>query len=239
MCSSVNTVSQFSRIALEVVWKHKLSCIHIHTLLFFHSSVGVGLVQIDFQGHPIRYNELDVYDEVIAEGRAGCRLDLEVQTEGHADWRSVGSLDMAPGQHLWRKRLRKGAQRLREDTIVKSTDPHYDAKLFPHVHPYGTGSLFCEIGTGALQKHCRSRALALESWFRQSPLWCFWQLDMSIKKALFFKNTAQQRFRQKDASGDAFARAFGTVVPSTIPDSTAWWRRQAKDWSDLNNAQIN
>ena len=39
----------------------------------------VGLVQIDFQGHPIRYDALAVYEEVIAESRTECNLQFEVQ----------------------------------------------------------------------------------------------------------------------------------------------------------------
>ena len=189
-----------------------------------------GLVQIDFQGHPIRYDELAVYEEVVAESRSNCKLDLQVQTEGGNQWQSVGALELPPGQHSWREKLKSGARRLREDTRVKVNDAHYDAKLFPHVHPYGTGSLLSEVGSGAPQKHCRARALALQSWFRQSSLWCFWQLDLSIKRALFFKNATRHRLgRSPDASGSNFGKHFGTVVPSTIPDSTAWWRRQAKE----------
>ncbi len=190
-----------------------------------------GLVQIDFQGHPIRYDELGVYEEVVAESRAGCRLDLQVQTEGRTGWRDVSSMDLPAGRHPWREELQRGAQQLREDTNVKASDAHYDAKLFPHVHPYGTGSLLAEFGSGAVQKHCRARALALQSWFRQSSLWCFWQLDLSIKKALFFKNAARRRLGRAspDAPGDNFAKYYGTVVPSSIPDSTAWWRKQAKE----------
>ena len=109
-----------------------------------------GLVQIDFQGHPIRYDELGVYEEVIAESRAGCRLDLQVQTEGRTGWRNVSSLELPAGRHPWREELQRGAQQLREDTNVKASDAHYDAKLFPHVHPYGTGSLLAESGSGAV-----------------------------------------------------------------------------------------
>ena len=69
-----------------------------------------------------------VVKEVIAESRAGCRLDLQVQTEGRVGWRSVGSLDLPPGQHPWREDLRSGAQQLREDTNVKANGVHYDAK---------------------------------------------------------------------------------------------------------------
>ncbi len=87
-----------------------------------------------------------------------------------------------------------------------------------------------EFGSGAVQKHCRARALALQSWFRRSSLWPFWQLDMSIKKALFWNHSARKRAGKACLSGaDNFANTYGTVVPSSIVDSTAWWKRQAKE----------
>ena len=148
-----------------------------------------GMVQIDFQGHPLRYNELSVYEEVIAEARQ-CTLNLQVQVEGAVGWRSVGSMDLEADEGRgWRAGQQEGAQKLR-DLHVKANDPHYseevnkrppvdgssiggecftpalkgegrmqhfrgtkcqgglllissryDAKLFPHIHPYGTGSL--------------------------------------------------------------------------------------------------
>ena len=220
--------------------KARIRCTARETKTYKSGSLGdtlgdepTALVQVDFQGHPIRYDELGVYEEVIAESRAECRLDLQVQTEGRAGWRDVGSLRLPPGQHPWRTDLQRGARQLCEDTNVKASDAHYDAKLFPHVHPYGTGSLLSEFGSGAVQKHCRARALALQSWFRQSSLWCFWQLDLSIKKALFFKNAARRRFGRAspDAPGDNFSKYYGTVVPSNIPDYTAWWRKNAKEFN--------
>ena len=89
---------------------------------------------------------------------------------------------------------------------------------------YGTGSLLSEFGSGALQEHCRARAFALQSWFRRSSLWCFWQLDFAIKKALLRKNFARRRVGRASAGApaDNFSKWFGTVVPSSIPDSTAW-----------------
>ena len=41
----------------------------------------VGYVQVDFQGHPIRYNQLDAYEAVVAT-HPHCRLELEVQEAG-------------------------------------------------------------------------------------------------------------------------------------------------------------
>ena len=83
------------------------------------------MVMIDFQGHPIRYDELGVYEEIVAEDRTRCRLDLQVQTEdSRGGWRHVASTTLDPGQHSWRANLRHGAQQL-QDLHVKASDPHY------------------------------------------------------------------------------------------------------------------
>ncbi len=126
---------------------------------------------------------------------------------------------------------------------------HREAKLFPVVHCYGTGSIFAEIGSGNPLGHVQSRATSIQSWFRRSSTWGFFQSDSQTKRSLFFK----YRFRVKSGLGNAnpasnFERAFGTVIPSSIPvrwgvvsnrcaahnngsvqESTAWWRRQGKE----------
>jgi hypothetical protein len=100
---------------------------------------------IDFQGHPIRYDELGVYNEVIAQERC-VELDLQVQTkDSRGAWRQLGSAKLDEESLEWRSGLRAGAQQL-QDLHVKASDPHYDAKLFVCAHPYGTGSLHCEFG---------------------------------------------------------------------------------------------
>ena len=50
---------------------------------------------------------------------------------------------------------------------VKANDPHYDAKCFPCVHPWGTGSLLAEPGSGASARYTRNRATSIESFFRR------------------------------------------------------------------------
>ena len=103
------------------------------------------IVMIDFQGHPIRYDQLRVYDEVIAQSRC-VELSLQVQkTNSHGVWHQVGSTELGEDSLSWRSGLQAGAQQL-QDLHVKASDPHYDAKLFVCAHPYGTGSLHCEFG---------------------------------------------------------------------------------------------
>ena len=53
----------------------------------------------------------------------------------------VRSIDLeADEARGWRAESQEGAQQLR-DLHVKANNPHYDATFFPHIHPYGTGSL--------------------------------------------------------------------------------------------------
>ena len=113
---------------------------------------------------------------------------------------------------------------------MKAYEPHYDAKVFPHVHPYGTGSLLSEEGSGAITRLVRNRACAMQSWFRRSAQWAFFYLDLWIKRVLFFQNAGRRKHGRRHGVGeqDRFARTFGTIVPANIPESTAWWARQAK-----------
>ena len=137
-------------------------------------------------GHPLKYDDLAILESAVASTHV--RLELDVQ-HGKG-WRRTGTYIDTHGEDglgdAWCEDISQGARHILQMTYVPAGDEHYDARVFPHVHPYGTGSLLSELGTGALQHHCRARALALQSWFRQSSLWCFWQLDLSIKRALFF-----------------------------------------------------
>jgi hypothetical protein len=65
---------------------------------------------------------------------------------------------------------------------VSCTDNHYDAKLWPHMHPYGTGSLSSELGSGGLARLGRNRLLLLQSCFRNNTIYAFWFLHRIITK---------------------------------------------------------
>ena len=82
------------------------------------------IVIIDFQGHPIRFDQLGVYDEVIAQERC-MRLDLQVQTQdSRGAWRHVASTELGEESLHWRSGLKAGAKQL-QDLQVKASDPHY------------------------------------------------------------------------------------------------------------------
>ena len=106
-----------------------------------------------------------------------------------------------------------------------------DAKMFPCGHPYGSGSVSAEAGSGQRSKVCQNRVLALQSWFRRNSRYAFWQMHQRIVMLLWFNNTSARRSQKVAAvePSDNFTNAFGSVVPANIPESTAWWKNQARD----------
>ena len=76
---------------------------------------------------------------------------------------------------------------------MRVSEPHYDAKVWPVVHPYGTGSMLAEPGAGSAHKHAKNRLVLIQSWFRKSALWSFWFLNRLITSELFFTNKKRQK----------------------------------------------
>ena len=76
---------------------------------------------------------------------------------------------------------------------MRFSEPHMDAKLWPVVHPYGTGSMLSEAGSGMPHKHAKNRLVLIQSWFRKSALWSFWFLNRLITSELFFTNKKRQK----------------------------------------------
>ena len=116
---------------------------------------------------------------------------------------------------------------------MKAGEAHYDAELFLHAHPYGTGSCYSEPGAGGTQHRARNRLTNIQLWFRRSPAGGFWFLTRLIQSELFFKDSRRWELGRKTASPadekDAATRLFGTAMPADIPESTGWWQRQTKD----------
>jgi len=148
------------------------------------------MVIVDAGGHPLKYDALSVMEDVVATQTS--RIELDIPGEGGKGWQRTGSsVDVAGDGTLneaWRRDIAQGAQHLREETYVRLSEPHYDAKVWPHVHPYGTGSLLAEPGAGSAQRHARNRLMLIQSFFRKSAMWGFWFLNRLIVAELFFKN---------------------------------------------------
>ncbi len=63
--------------------------------------------------------------------------------------------------------------------------------------------------------------MAMQSFFRRSSLWPFWQADLRIKTALYYANLRRKqmgcRHGVAGAGADKFAQSYGTIVPSPGP----------------------
>jgi hypothetical protein len=152
-----------------------------------------GLVVVDPDGHPLKYNQMDVYESIVA--KQSVRIEVDVPGEGGRGWRRAASTFEMDAQadldDKWKEDLAGGARHMLQETWaqsltrfnlwtppcqlasmcktkVKANDPHYDAKCFPCVHPWGTGSLLAEPGSGSPARYVRNRATNLESFFRRT-----------------------------------------------------------------------
>ena len=104
-----------------------------------------------------------------------------------------------------------------------------------HLHPYGSGSLGSEPFSGGfngIPRLCRNRLLLIQSAFRDNAIWGFFQLQRMITAQLFYQQLLKRKMGRKNASSptdaDPLTRLFGTVTPSNIVESTAWWKTQSK-----------
>ena len=61
----------------------------------------------------------------------------------------------------------------------------------------------------------------------------FWALNRFLLQQLYFLNRRRRHFGRRSASSandaDAFTRVYGSAAPSTLPESTEWWRRQSRE----------
>eukprot|EP00973_Karenia_brevis_P073327 10187404-Karenia_brevis.AAC.1 len=188
------------------------------------------MVIVDAAGHPMKYDALSVFEDVVATQTSRFEIDIP-GPQGHG-WKRTNSVVEAEKDkdlnETWQKDISKGAAHLREETWVTVNDPHYDAKVFVHMHPYGTGSLLAEPGSGGTQRHARNRLTLIQSWFRRSALWGFWYLSRLLQTELFFKNKRRREYGRAEASKadepDHVKRLFGTAQPADIPESSEWWK---------------
>ena len=99
-----------------------------------------GMVVVDVGGHPLKYDCLKVLESIVA--KQNCRVEIDVPREEGRGWRRANSsFDTQELEDKCRQDLASGSRYLLEETWVKANDPHFDAKCWPCVHPYGNGSL--------------------------------------------------------------------------------------------------
>jgi hypothetical protein len=183
----------------------------------------VGMVVVDPAGHPMQYDGLTVMENIV--GTQHVRLQVDVRGPGGKGWRPTDrTIDASELGSDWKEDISKGSAHILERTYVSASDAHFDARVWPVIHPYASGSVFAEPRAGTIQKHARNRLTQIQCWFRRSPLWGFWALNRFLYSTLFFKNRVRRKAGIGSASSandpDAFTRIFGSAQPSSIPEST-------------------
>ena len=110
---------------------------------------------------PFRQEHTKILNGIL--GKASVRITVE-EALVNKTWRKCDSnVDLSGLDQKWKEDMTKGGSHVLQDTWVTATDPHYDAMLFPCLHPYGTGSLWAEPsagGTNAIPRLCKSRLLS-------------------------------------------------------------------------------
>ena len=207
-----------------------------HTLAQTLGEEAQGMVVIDAAaGVPLQYESLAAMADLVATQHP--RLDIDVRAANSSVWRNLSTPltldgDAALDPEVCQD-IQAGVEYLGNETWVPANDPHYDAKVFPHIHPYGTGSLLSEPNAGGELRHAANRLLLLQSCFRRNAQWGFWFLSRHLRSDLFFKNKRRQSAGRKGASTadetDNMTRLFGQRQPAAIPESSEWWKLQQRN----------
>ena len=80
-----------------------------------------GLVVVDYEGHPVRFNQLEIYEQVVARHKS-IRFDVQAVGDGFAWRRASSSMDIDEDTlEDHRESISSGARALREDAFVKAS----------------------------------------------------------------------------------------------------------------------
>ena len=181
-----------------------------------------GMVVVDCDGHPSKYDQIEIMSNVVAKEINVFKIDVPSGSGWKRSFSEISTQDADLGES-WCQDISAGAKYVLEETWVKASDPHYDAKVWPVSHPHGSGSHMSEINAGSFASYARNRSTLIQSWFRRTSRWAFWKLDCLIKNLLYNINS---RRRKRGRPGptmdepDPMKRYFGTAIPTNIPDQT-------------------
>ena len=82
-----------------------------------------GMATIDVQGHPLQYDMLQVYHDIVAQ-HTHCRLDLEAQGD-RGGWRRASAINTEDDPQLddnFRSDLRQGIRHLQTGTFITASE---------------------------------------------------------------------------------------------------------------------
>ena len=102
-----------------------------------------GTVVVDYDGHPMKYDMLKVWSDVVATETHVVKVDAPSQTgRGWKRTHAEIDIDKDLGEE-WKAKMSRGSTYMLKETYVKANDPHYDAKCFPHMYPYDWNLHMC------------------------------------------------------------------------------------------------
>ena len=90
-----------------------------------------GAVVIDFEGHPTKYEELEILQDIVAKEVNVLKVD--VPREGGRGWKRTFSEINTQGEGLgdeWKQNISQGAKYVLEETKVRANDPHYEIVVY-------------------------------------------------------------------------------------------------------------
>ena len=138
-----------------------------------------------------------------------------------------------PQKDLEDKRVH-ATEYLQQITTAHYGDTFLEAKVFPHIHPYGFGGWHngCSMN---FSDHVKMRLFDVRGWYARDHQYPFYKFDLMTKmrlKAYAAKtvNTAQQT--EKITAGNVFSAeqgadlysAYGKEMPNCIPGSPQYWK---------------
>ena len=87
-----------------------------------------GLVVVDPEGHPLKYNQLSVYESIIAKQAVRVRIDVDIPGKDGRGWkRSASSFELDTQNDLddqWKEDLSTGARYMLQETWVSPLPNH-------------------------------------------------------------------------------------------------------------------
>ena len=146
-------------------------------------------------------------------------------------------LDSAGVQHpLTIHNLNTTLHELKNLTRVSYADPYLEAKLWPHLFPFGTGGWYDNslLKAGEYLKH---KLLNLDARWRKDPSFSFHWYDRQMKSRLFYVARARRAKRNSRTDNltscklqdQSFYEKLGNVVPTTITGSRSYWNSKLLD----------
>ena len=88
-----------------------------------------GVVVVDFEGHPSKYEQMEVWRDIVAKEINVLKID--VPREGGRGWKrtcaEISTQEEGLGDE-WKQDISQGAKYFLEETRVLANDPHYEAK---------------------------------------------------------------------------------------------------------------